>query len=119
MIIYSIGYRTRANSPDEVITQQEAEIRLIKHVEQYVISGIKNIIGQQSWNQLSYNQKAALVSFVYNLGLGQAILVLILVKKGKIKEADQEMKKYVYAGGEILQSLVYRRNEEAKLLLSY
>jgi GH24 family phage-related lysozyme (muramidase) len=115
---YSIGYGTRANSPDEVITEQEAEIRLRKHVEQYVIPGIKNIIGQERWNQLSYNQKSALVSFVYNLGLGQAEPVLILVKKGKIKEAAQKMKKYVYAGGEVLESLVYRRNEEAKLLLS-
>lgn len=44
---YSIGYGTRANSPDEVITQQEAEIRLRKHVEQYVIPGIKNIIEQK------------------------------------------------------------------------
>ena len=83
-----------------------------------MIPGIKNIIGQERWNQLSYNQKSALVSFVYNLGLGQAEPVLILVKKGKIKEAAQKMKKYVYAGGQKLQSLVYRRNEEAKLLLS-
>ena len=67
---YSIGYGTRANSPDEVITKEEAEIRLRKHVERYVILGIKNIIRQERWNQLSYNQKSALVSFVYNLELG-------------------------------------------------
>jgi GH24 family phage-related lysozyme (muramidase) len=51
-----------------------------------VILGIKNIIGQQRWNQLSYNQKSALVSFVYNLGLGRAVPVLILVKKGSLKK---------------------------------
>ena len=30
---YSIGYWTRANSPDEVITKEEAEIRLRKHIK--------------------------------------------------------------------------------------
>lgn len=115
---YSIGYGTKANSPNEVITQEEAERRLREHIEKYVLPGIKNIIGQERWNQLSYNQKSALVSFAYNVGVGGATPVLKLVKAGRIQEAAQEMKRYVHAGGKVLQGLVNRRNEEAKLLLS-
>ena len=116
---YSIGYGTRANSPDEVITQEEAERRLRKHVEEYVLPGIKNIIGEERWNQLDYNQKSALVSLAYNLGVGGATPILNLVKEGRIQEAAQEMKEYVRdSNGQVLPGLVSRRNEEAKLLLS-
>jgi len=115
---YSIGYGTKAKSPNEVITQEEAERRLREEVERYVLPGIKNVIGQERWNQLSYNQKSALVSFAYNVGVGGATPVLELVKAGRIQEAAQEMKRYVHAGGKVLQGLVNRRNEEAKLLLS-
>jgi len=115
---YSIGYGTKAKSPDEVITREEAERRLREHVERYVLPGIKNLIGQESWNQLSYNQKSALVSFAYNVGVGGATPVLKLVKEGRIEDAAQRMMRHVRAGGKVLQGLVNRRKEEAKLLLS-
>jgi GH24 family phage-related lysozyme (muramidase) len=115
---YSIGYGTAANSPNEVITQEEAERRMKEHIDKEVLPGIKGIIGEDRWNQLSYSQKSALVSLAYNLGVPGSREILKLVRDGKIEEAAQEMKKYVHADGKVLEGLVRRRNEEAKWLLN-
>lgn len=114
----SIGYGTKAKSPNEVITKEEAEQRMIEHIENYVKPGIINIVGQERWNNLDYNQKTALISLAYNLGVGGSSEILKLVRDGNIQGAAEEMKQYVHAGGQVLEGLVRRREAEAKLLLS-
>jgi len=116
---HSIGYGTRANSPNEVIDQAEAERRMRDHINNYVLPGIKSIIGEDRWNQLSYSQKSALVSLAYNLGVGGSQKILELVRDGKIEQAAEEMKKYVHdSNGQVLAGLVRRRDEESKWLLN-
>lgn len=114
----SIGYGTRAKSPNEVITKEEAEQRMIEHIENVVKPGIINIIGQERWNNLDYNQKTALISLAYNLGVPGSSEILKLVRDGNIQGAAEEMKQYVHANGQVLEGLVRRREAEAKLLLS-
>lgn len=70
---------------------------------------------------INNNQKAALLSFTYNLGVGalQSSTLLSLLNAGKDKQTvANEFTKWVYAGGKVLNGLVIRRNEEKQLFLS-
>lgn len=65
------------------------------------------------------NQLGALVSFAYNLGVGnlQKSTLLRLVNEGKFHEAANEFDKWVYANKVKLNGLVNRRAEEKQLFL--
>jgi lysozyme len=69
---------------------------------------------------LNDNQFAALVSFVYNLGAGalQESTLLGLLNGGNYNGAAEQFSRFVYAGGEVLQGLVTRRNAERALFLA-
>lgn len=69
---------------------------------------------------LSVNQKAALISFVFNVGVGafQKSTLLQLLNKGQLSQAVQELDKWVYSGGKLTQGLVNRRKAEKILFLS-
>lgn len=66
------------------------------------------------------NQYAALVSFVYNLGIGnlKKSTLLRLVNQGAYFAVANEFRKWVKAGGKTLRGLVRRREAERKLFLS-
>ena len=69
--------------------------------------------------QLADSQKAALISFVYNVGLGNFKKSTMLKKlnAGDIDGAGDEFSKWVYAKGHKLNGLIHRREEEAKLFM--
>lgn len=70
---------------------------------------------------INANQRAALTSFVFNIG-GSRFAKSSLLRKlnaGEPKaEVAKEFDRWVYAGGKILPGLQRRRKEEAKLFLS-
>ena len=59
---YSIGYGTRANHKDEVISQKEANIRLYRHIKTVILPSLNGVTFQ------SIEQVFAAVDFSYNLG---------------------------------------------------
>ena len=59
---YSIGYGTRANSKNEVITIKEANIRLYKHIKKVILPSLDGVSFQ------SIEQVYAAIDFSYNLG---------------------------------------------------
>lgn len=65
---YSIGYGTRASSPNEVITREEALTRFSSELGRFT-NAVEDINSkyEYNWNE---SQKAALTSFAYNLGEG-------------------------------------------------
>ena len=65
------------------------------------------------------NQLGALVSFAYNLGVGnlQKSTLLRLINEGKFQAAANEFDKWVYANKVKLNGLVNRRAEEKQLFL--
>lgn len=65
------------------------------------------------------NQKAALVSFVYNLGEGRLEESTLLRKfrDGNVAGAGQEFLRWTMAGGKHLKGLVRRREAERALFL--
>ena len=70
--------------------------------------------------RISDKTKAALVSFVFNVGRGNFAKSTLLKKlnSGDIKGACNELPRWVYSGGKKLNGLVKRRNEELQLCKS-
>ena len=108
----SIGYGTKANSPDEVIDEKEAEKRMIEKLTDFQ----KTVLGYNSkygynWDQ---SQIEALTSFTYNAGEGNLNKLLAGGKRSN-QEIASKMREYNQAGGEINQGLVKRREVEMSL----
>ena len=62
-------------------------------------------------------QLDALVSFVFNLGIGRLMtstLLKVIRNGGSMQQIKKEFKRWVYAGGKQLPGLVKRREWEAK-----
>lgn len=69
---------------------------------------------------LTANQFSALASFVYNLGVGN-FQKSTLLKKLNAKDyhgAADEFDRWIYAGGQVLDGLVTRRQREKELFLT-
>ena len=111
VLTIGFGHTLNVKSTD-VITKEQGEYFLrqdVEHAEREVNKHNLNI------NQ---NQFDALVSFVFNLGVGNFARSTLL-KRVKAYPNDitirREFARWVYAGGKILPGLVTRRKEEADL----
>lgn len=105
----SVGYGTRATSPDEVISQEEAERRLATEV-----LNARRFVDEFA-PDLDPGTRAALTSLTYNTGtdwqkagLGNA------VRAGNMPEARRLFLQYTKAGGQDLPGLIKRRQAEAE-----
>lgn len=107
---YEDGTPVREN---EQITKERAEWML-------------RVVANQFWEQMkpliksniNENQKAALLSFAFNVGIGN-FKKSTLLKKVNADPLDpsirNEFEKWIKAGGKVLQGLVNRRREESAL----
>ena len=110
---WSIGYGHTLNvKSTDVISLDEAEYFLKKDVE-----FAENEVNRHNLN-INQNQFDALVSFVFNLGVGNFTRSTLL-RKIKSNPNDptirEEFEKWIYADGKVLNGLVRRRKEEADL----
>jgi GH24 family phage-related lysozyme (muramidase) len=107
---YSIGYGTKASGPDEVITEAEAERRLLAEIKKrkdYVVNfGKKH---NYDWNEKQIN---ALTSFAYNVG---SLDQLTANGKRSNEEIARMMPQYNKASGKTIPALAQRRNEEVAM----
>ena len=109
--VWTIGYgHTGGVTSSQKITQAQADDLLKKDLQRFV-DGL-NALLKVSVNQ---NQFDALVSFSFNLGLGNADDLTSLINKGDFKGAADLFPKYCHAGGQVLQGLVTRRKAEQAL----
>jgi len=107
------GERVTAQTPP--ITEQEAEALLAWEIEKCARQSA-NLISVE----LSPQQKAACISFIFNLGSG-AFLSSTLRRKLNREDyfgAADEFRRWVFAGGRKLRGLVRRREAERELFLS-
>ena len=109
----TIGYgHTHGVKMGDRITEEQAEKFLIDDL----------IVAETEVNRygfdLTQNQFDALVSFVFNVGVGN-FRSSTLLKRLKANPNDPDIanqfKKWVYVNGKVLPGLVRRRNDEAKL----
>lgn len=106
---YSIGYGTRATSPNEVIDQAEADRRLNSE-----LGKAQGIVKAFAPNAPPGVQNA-LTSLTYNTGDKWTRSGLgALVKAGDYQGAQQRLLQYNKAGGVTNQGLVNRRQQEAQ-----
>lgn len=119
--VWTIGYGTTriqghpvtAHTPQ--ITEAQAEALLHDDLAQSARD-----VDRLCRMPITANQRAALVSFVYNLGagaLGQSTLLRIL-KSGDYAGAAAQFDAWVMAGGKKLNGLVRRRAAEKALFLT-
>lgn len=116
--VWTIGYGHTGNvSKGQTITQAQADAFFDSDVQKFV-NGVRSAVGN---TQLTQGQFDALVSFSYNLGLGN-LQKSTLLKKVKANPNDKSIRneflKWVKAGGVTLQGLVRRRTAEADLYFS-
>ena len=114
--VLTIGYgSTRGVRAGMTITEAEAERRLREDVDRHAepIDALVRV-------PLSEHERAALASFVFNLG-GAAFAQSTLLRKlnaGDRAGAADEFPRWVYAGGKKLRGLERRREAERAMFLT-
>lgn len=114
--IWTIGYGSTGPHVKQgmVITQAQADALLLKDVSRFEL-GVNAMASKFTQGQFD-----ALVSFAFNLGLGNLASSTLLKKHkaGDYAAAADNFGKWVNAGGKRLAGLVKRRADERALYLS-
>lgn len=110
---YPDGRRVTMDDPDILIEQAEG---ILSFDLQKFALGVKRLIKVD----LNANEHAALISFSYNLGLGnlQNSTLRSKLNRNERLAAANEFGKWRRANGKILRGLVLRRAAEKELFLS-
>ena len=112
--VWTIGYgHTEGVTGAMVITEATASELLAKDLEKFEagVSGLVKV-------EINQNQFDALVSFAFNVGLGNIAKSTLLKKinSGRpVGEVQAEFLRWNKAGGKVLAGLTKRRNAEAYL----
>lgn len=112
---WTIGYgHTGGVKPTDVITAEKAEELLLQDILKFE-KGVSSLLK----TNITDNQFSALVSFAFNLGLGnlQTSTLLKLLNSGKFKEAADQFPRWNKANGKEMAGLTKRRNLEKQLFL--
>lgn len=112
---WTIGYgHTAGVSANDVITEAQAISLLCQDVAES-----ERAVNHYVHGPLTQNQFDALVSFVFNLGVGNFRTSTLLKKlnAGDNDGAAQEFGRWIHAGGKALPGLVRRRAAERALFL--
>lgn len=114
--VWTIGYgHTYGVKEGDEITQQEADRLLADDVNSFT-AGVQRLVS----SDINRNQLGALVSFAFNLGLGNLrhSTLLKLVNAGDFVGAANQFPRWNKAGGKVLPGLTRRREAEKKLFLT-
>jgi GH24 family phage-related lysozyme (muramidase) len=110
---YSWGYGTPAPGAAGRITESEARAALRQHTQNDY-----NYLARLVTRSLSANQWAALLSFAYNEGQGNADNLVPNINSGDDNALGLQWAKYVYAGGVVNDALIERRAKEWETWIS-
>ena len=111
--VWTIGWGHTGNVyAGQEITQDEADALLETDLTKFE-NGVDDLVTAT----ITDNQFAALVSFAFNLGLGnlRSSTLLQLVNSGNFHDANTEFVKWDHAGGQVSDGLLRRRTAEAAL----
>ncbi len=110
---YSWGYGTPAPGPDGTITREQAAADMLPYIQpnyEYLLPMIAR--------PLNINQWAALLSFAYNVGPGNADNLVTNINSGDDGALETQWKKYILAGGVVSSDLIDRRDKEWQVWIS-
>lgn len=111
---YEDGTRVKLG---EKITKKRAEELFNSVVQNNFIEPVKRLLKVT----LNDNQFSALVSFAYNVGIGnfqKSTLLRIVNTNPNDERIAHEFKRWNKSNGRVLNGLIRRRNDEAKLYFS-
>ena len=115
--VWTIGYGHTGPdvTPGLVITQEQAEMLLASDLQRFE-RGVSGVCGPNTIQ----SRFDALVSFSYNLGLGalQGSTLLRYHLAEQYPQAAGEFLKWDHAGGQVLEGLLERRQDEAAVYLT-
>jgi len=115
--VWTIGWGTTGPGIQEglVISQHSADVMLKAHIMDVALD-LTDVLKPKSLRQHQFD---ALVSFIYNIGIGafKKSTMLKLIKADKMTEAALEFDKWTKAGGKELAGLVKRRKAEKELFI--
>lgn len=111
---YSWGYGTAAPGPNGIISRDQAFSDMIAH-----LLADYSTLAKRITRTLTVNQWAALLSFSYNLGIGNALNLVANINSGNDHALGVQWNKYIYAGGAVNEDLVERRGKEWSLWNSF
>ena len=123
--VWTIGYgHTSMAGPPQVspgmrITRAEAERILRQDVERFAHQ-VARVLGPDVMARLNDNQFGALVSFAFNVGIGnlKRSAVLRAVREGRFDDVPRLLMRWTKAGGRRLRGLVRRRRAEGRLWMT-
>lgn len=108
--LYANGTKVKLG---DKVTQKEADVLFLITLKQY-----EDAVDRLVTSSINSNQRSALISFCYNLGIG-ALKNSTLLKKVNADPSNltikDEFMKWTKASGKVIQGLVNRRNDEQKL----
>ena len=114
--VLTIGYgHTKNVKRGDVISQQQADEVLVADLKEF-----ENAVNDMVLVPLTENQRGALISFAFNVGI-HALKKSTLLKKLNAKDyqgAANEFLRWNKAGGKELKGLTLRRQAERELFLS-
>lgn len=112
--IWTIGYgHTKDVTEDMSITEEEADNLLKEDLEE-----VETYLNKFGYD-LTQNQFDALVSFIFNVGIGNFTKSTMkkCLDSGDMLAASEEFDKWVFCKGQVLGGLIARRTEEKELFL--
>lgn len=124
--VWTIGYgHTGLKHKDgtvkkgRIITKDKAEELLAYDLGQFA-PGVEKLLFPRAREEMNDNQFGALVSFAFNVGLGNLSKSTLLQRVNARRYADcpAEFLKWNRAGGKVLRGLTRRRQSEANLFMS-
>jgi lysozyme len=104
---YSWGYGTAAPGATGTITRAQAFEDMIA----YLLADY-NTLRARITRSLSVNQWAALLSFSYNLGVGDGLKIVDTINSGDDTKLGTRWNSFINSGGSVNQDLVKRRAKE-------
>lgn len=110
---YSWGYGTAAPGANATITREQAFADMLT----YLLADYATLSGKIT-RPLTVSKWVALLSFSYNLGVGNALNLVPLINAGDETALGAKWVRYIYAGGQVNNTLVQRRNKEWALWVS-
>ena len=112
---WAIGYgHTKTARAGMIITKAEA-VRLLHQDLAEARKLLKRYESQRGY-KLNSNQRAALTLFIYNVGsIAEDGTLDKAIRSGNVNQVANALRLYVFSRGEKLQSLVNRREVEARL----
>lgn len=109
----TVGWGQRTNLPvGTTITQLQADNMLADHLDE-ICNQIKHCLEVE----LNDNQFSAVVSLVYNIGIGnfESSTLLKLLNLQQFQAASEEFKRWDLASGRVVDGLLRRRLAERQL----